>query len=86
MRVDQSLKYTLSRAAYICNKSVSDFVRSAALVEAERVLEKEKVIELSLPAFIELSAVLSDQTPNKALQKAFKNRNEFIENFEPTEA
>jgi uncharacterized protein (DUF1778 family) len=70
-RVSPEARDTLARAAEIQGRSLSDFVVSAALDAAHRVIAETDVIRLSREATAALAAALIDPpAPNKALRRA----------------
>lgn len=70
-RVSPDTRDTLARAAEIQGRSVSDFVVSAALDAAQRVVADTEVIRLSREASEALAAALIDPPkPSKALRRA----------------
>jgi uncharacterized protein (DUF1778 family) len=70
-RVSPEARDTLARAAEIQGRSLSDFVVSAALDAAQRVITDTEVIRLSREASEALAAALiKPPAPNKALRRA----------------
>ena len=70
-RVSPEVRDTLARAAEIQGRSLSDFVVSAALDAAQRVIADTGVIRLSREASEALSAALIKlPAPSKALRQA----------------
>jgi uncharacterized protein (DUF1778 family) len=70
-RISPEARDTLARAAEIQGRSLSDFVVSAALDAAQRVIADTEVIRLSREASETLAAALiKPSAPNKALRRA----------------
>jgi uncharacterized protein (DUF1778 family) len=70
-RVSPEARDTLARAAEIQGRSLSDFVVSAALDAAQRVIADTEVIRLSREASQALAAALiKPPAPSKALRQA----------------
>jgi uncharacterized protein (DUF1778 family) len=73
VRLDARAKRVLRRAASYRRKTVSQFVLSTALEEAERVIRSNEVVTLSDPDWKRFYAVLiKPPAPNAALRKAFR--------------
>ena len=72
-RIDPTRKALLQRAAELRFQSMSEFVISAAVSRAERVIEEENCWKLT-PEQSETfaQALLADSEPNEALKEAFK--------------
>jgi uncharacterized protein (DUF1778 family) len=78
-RVTPELHSLIKRAAEIEGRSVTDFVVSAAQEAAERRIEREQVIRLSMEdylAFVE--AIHNPPEPTPALRRAFERHRELI--------
>jgi uncharacterized protein (DUF1778 family) len=73
-RVPQNVQDTLQQAADLLGATLNQFVVQAALVEAQRVIERERAIQLSRDdgAFL-LSLLESPPAPNARLRKALQN-------------
>jgi uncharacterized protein (DUF1778 family) len=64
-RLPSEAKRQIEYAAELQGRSVSDFVVSAALVEAAKVIEQQKVLRLSIEDSIALAdAILNPPEPN----------------------
>ena len=73
VRLDARAKNVLRRAAGYRRKTVSQFVLSTALEEAERVIRSVEVVTLSDRDWDRFYAALIDPpAPNAALRKAFR--------------
>ena len=73
-RVPQNVQDTLEQAADLTGATLSQFVVHAALVEAQRIIDRERVIYLSSTdaAFL-LNLLESPPVPNARLSKALQN-------------
>ena len=72
VRLDSASKRVLQRAANYRRKSVSQFVLSTALEEAERVIRENEVVKLSNADWtIFFDALTDPPPPNEELRKAF---------------
>ena len=72
VRLDAVSKSVLQRAANYRRKTVSQFVLTTALEEAEKVIRENEVISLSGADWaIFLDALTNPPPPNAALRKAF---------------
>lgn len=73
-RVPQNVQDTLEQAADLTGATLSQFVVHAALMEARRVIERERVIHLSGndAAFL-LKLLENPMAPNARLSKALQN-------------
>jgi uncharacterized protein (DUF1778 family) len=70
-RVPQAEQDTLQEAAGLCGATLNQFVVQAALSEAQRVIERERVIRLSGGDTAFVMALLDDPPgPNAALRRA----------------
>lgn len=70
-RVPQGVHDTLQEAAELVGATLNQFVVQAALNEAQRVIERERVIRLSSAGTAFLTALLDKPpAPNAALRKA----------------
>lgn len=73
VRLDAETKGVLQRAASYRHKTLSQFVLSTAMEEAERVIEENEVVTLSSPDWtVFYDALTNPPKPNAALRKAFK--------------
>ena len=78
-RVSPEARDTLTRAAEIQGRSLSDFVVSAALDAAQRVIADTEVIRLSREASEALAAALiKPPAPNRALRRAVARHRRLI--------
>jgi uncharacterized protein (DUF1778 family) len=72
-RVPQSVQNTLQQAAELLGATLNQFVVQAALSEARRVIERDKVIHLSSTDAAFLMNLLEEPpAPNARLRKAFQ--------------
>jgi len=73
-RVPQNVQDTLQQAADLLGATLNQFVVQAALTEAQRVIERERVIHLSSndAAFL-LNLLEAPPVPNARLRKALQN-------------
>jgi len=73
-RVPQNVQDILQQAADLQGATLNQFVVQAALSEARRVIERDRVIQLSSDdaAFL-LDLLEKPQVPNARLHKAFQN-------------
>ena len=72
-RVPQGVQDTLRQAAELLGATVNQFVVQAALTEARRVIERDRVIHLSSPDTVFLMNLLDKPpAPNAKLRKAFQ--------------
>ncbi len=73
VRLDAEAKGVLQRAASYHHKTLSQFVLSTALEEAERVIRENEVVTLSSPDWkVFYDALTNPPAPNAALRKAYK--------------
>jgi uncharacterized protein (DUF1778 family) len=73
LRLDARSKHILQRAANYRRKSLSQFVLSTALEEAEKVVRDETVVTLSEPDWnLFYDALVTPPAPNAALRKAYR--------------
>jgi len=73
LRVDSFTKELIEQAAAIDHRSLTSFIIACAKVQAEQILEKEKVIRLNRRDWDNFIMVLSSPPkPNAALKRAFK--------------
>lgn len=72
-RVPQTVQNTLQQAAELLGATLNQFVVQAALSEARRVIERDKVIHLSSTdaAFL-MNLLEGPPAPNAKLRKAFQ--------------
>jgi uncharacterized protein (DUF1778 family) len=72
--VPQNVQDTLQQAADLLGATLNQFVVQAALTEAQRVIERERVIHLSSndAAFL-LNLLEAPPAPNARLRKALQN-------------
>ena len=75
-RVPQNVQDTLQQAADLLGATLNQFVVQAALSEAQRVIERERVIHLSSKdaAFL-VSLLEAPPKPNARLRRAFQDYN-----------
>jgi len=73
-RVPQNVQDTLQQAADLLGATLNQFVVQAALTEAQRVIERERVIHLSSneAAFL-LNLLERPPAPNARLRQALQN-------------
>lgn len=72
-RVTLENRRTLEQAAAWSGASLNQFIVQAALLEAERVIEKEQIIQLSLRDTADFMAALDNPPePNERLLSALK--------------
>lgn len=72
VRLDARSKSVLQRAASYRHKTVSQFVLSTALEEAERVIRENATVTLSNPDWrLFYDALTNPPAPSVALRKAF---------------
>jgi uncharacterized protein (DUF1778 family) len=73
-RVPQNVQDTLQQAADLLGATLNQFVVQAALTEAQRVIERERVIHLSSndAAFL-LNLLEAPPAPNARLRKALQD-------------
>ena len=72
MRLDAQAKSVLQRAAGYRHETVSQFVLSTALEQAERVIRENEVVTLSGPDWkLFYDALIDPPAPSAALGKAF---------------
>ena len=73
MRLDTKTRNMLQRAANYGHKTLSQFVLSTAVEEAERIIKKNEVVTLSGPDWtVFYDALTNPPQPNAALRKAFE--------------
>lgn len=78
-RISTDLHGMLKRAAELQGRTMTDFVVSAVQEAAERAIEQNGVIRLSLAdqeCFAQ--ALLSSPSPTPALKRAFSRRNKLL--------
>ena len=78
-RMESELHAMIKRAASIQNRSMSDFVVSAARDAAQRAIEEAEIIRLSMvdqQRFVD--ALLSPPEPNDALKRAIARHGELV--------
>lgn len=72
VRLSAEAKAVLQRAANYRHKTVSQFVLTTALAEAEKVIRENEVVALSVADWTVFYDALSNPpAPNAALRKAF---------------
>ncbi|WP_417252610.1 DUF1778 domain-containing protein [Castellaniella sp.] len=72
VRLNAEAKTVLQRAAHYRHKTVSQFVLTTALVEAEKVIRENEAVTLSAVDWkVFYDALNNPPAPNAALQKAF---------------
>ncbi len=69
-RVPQAVQETLEMAAGLTGATLNQFIVQAALLEAERVIERERIIRLSIRDTEAFTAALDHPQPPKAKLKA----------------
>jgi len=73
-RVPQNVQDTLQQAADLLGATLNQFVVQAALTEAQRVIERERVIHLSSnDAVFLLNLLEAPPAPNARLRKALQD-------------
>jgi uncharacterized protein (DUF1778 family) len=78
-RITPEVRRQLKRAAELQGRSLSDFVVSAAVEEAQRTIERTHVILLSIDDHDRLmEALRNPPPPNAALREAFARHRELI--------
>lgn len=78
-RVEPELHAMIKRAADIQNRSMSDFVVSAARDAAQRAIEEAEILRLSMAdqqRFVD--ALLSPPEPHEALKRAMARHEELV--------
>ncbi|AOJ79239.1 hypothetical protein WK78_03130 [Burkholderia cepacia] len=78
-RVEPELHAMVKRAAEIQNRSLSDFIVSAARDAAQRAIEEAEILRLSMAdqqRFVD--ALLSPPEPNDALKRAMARHEELV--------
>ena len=78
MRISESDKQTLNRAATLKGVNLTSFVLQSAMNKAQEALEHEKRIELSTRDMKKLLEILDSNEPNKNLMDAFAHYNDII--------
>lgn len=79
VRVNAEAKTMLQRAASYHHKTVSQFVLTTALAEAEKVIRENEAVALSAADWKVFYDALSDPpAPNAALRKAFAKYQKMI--------
>ncbi len=72
VRLNAEAKTVLQRAANYSHKTVSQFVLTTALAEAEKVIRENEVVALSAADWkVFYDALNNPPAPNAALRKAF---------------
>jgi len=75
IRVRANVKERINEAAALQGRSVTDFVTAAALGEAQRVIEREKVMTLGERDSARLRALIANPPePTKALRELLARR------------
>ena len=73
-RVPQNVQDTLQQAADLMGATLNQFVVQAALTEAQRVIDRERVIHLSSnDAVLLLKLLEASPAPNVRMRKALQN-------------
>jgi uncharacterized protein (DUF1778 family) len=73
-RVPQDIQDTLEQAAELLGATLNQFVVQAALTEARRVIQRDRVIHLSsVDAAFLLNLLEKPPAPNARLRKAFRS-------------
>ena len=71
-RVSEQVKDTLTIAANITGATLNQFLIQAALEKAENIIEKDKIIHISLKdAKVFFDAIENPPAPNSKLKSAF---------------
>lgn len=79
VRLNAEAKAVLQRAAHYRHNTLSQFVLTTALVEAEKVIRENETIALSAAdSKVLCDALINPQEPNTALRKAFAKRKDKI--------
>lgn len=78
MRISESDKQTLNRAANLMGVNLTSFVLQSAMNKAHEALEHQKRIELTVSDMKKLVEILDSKKPNKNLMDAFAHYNETI--------
>jgi len=78
MRISESDKKTLNRAATLKGVNLTSFVLQSAMNRAREALKHEKRIELTNRDMKKLLEILDSKEPNKNLMDAFARYNETI--------
>jgi len=76
MRISESDKQTLNRAASLKGLNLTSFVLQSAMDKAQETLEHEKRIELTERDMKKLLEILDSKESNKNLSEAFAHYNE----------
>lgn len=78
MRISESDKQTLNRAATLMGVNLTSFVLQSAMNKAQEALKQEKRIELTTRDMKKLLEILDSDEPDKNLMDAFSHYNEII--------
>lgn len=76
MRISESDKQTLNRAATLMGVNLTTFVLQSAKSKAQEALEHEKRVELTTRDLKKLLEILESEEPNKNLTDAFAHYKE----------
>lgn len=76
MRISESDKQTLNRAASLMGVNLTSFVLQSAMTKAQEALEHEKRIELTKRDTKKLLEILDSNEPNENLSDAFVHYND----------
>ncbi len=79
-RVSQPIVDKLQQAADLTGATMNQFLVQAALEKAERILERERTIQIGREDAQMLLAMLENPTPNPVLTNALKRYQEKIQN------
>ncbi len=78
-RIPQQVKDTLEQAASLSGSTLNQFIVGAALKEAQKVLEAERIIELSQRDAEQVFSLLENPTAaNERLKAAIAKHQEFF--------
>lgn len=78
MRISESDKQTLNRAASLLGVNLTSFVLQSAMSKAQEALDHEKRIELTKRDMKRLLEIMDSTEPNESLSDAFAHYNETI--------
>lgn len=78
MRISESDKQTLNRAASLLGVNLTSFVLQSAMNKAQEALDREKRIELTKRDMKKLLEIMDSTQPNENLSDAFAHYNETI--------
>jgi len=78
MRISESDKQTLNRAASLMGVNLTSFVLQSAMNKAQEALDHERRIELTKRDMKRLLEIMDSKEPNENLSDAFAHYNETI--------